>query len=428
LLTSSREGAPRPLLDHSGRFPNLRGVRWGIRFALLFAAFALLLPASAGAEFFRLAEFGEFGSGAGQLDSPAGADVSDDGDLFVADSGNDRVAVFAGDGTFLGTITGGLSGPRDLALDDDGRVFVADTADSRVAVFTTRGTPLFAFEELGEAKLSGPTGVAVGGSLVFVADTGNTRIALFDDDGEFVDSFPTTTPPKDVIVGPGGDLYVLVEKRVEVYTAAGGLVRSFGDEGVEKLESPTALAFGEGQIFVADEAERSVERFNPDGTHVGGFSVDPDPTGLAVACLGNVFVVEEEIPFAAIERFGEVGTPPPPCAPPPAEPIQVSLVPLASNRIRFAGLVKNRRNGSAVLFVRVPGPGRVILNGRGVRRLARRARRAMRVRLPIKPKVRLRHFVKRHGKGRIRVEVTFRPVGGESRTIEKVIVLKRTRT
>lgn len=425
-LTSSGEGAPRPLLDRGGRFPNLRGVRWGIRFALFSIAFVLLFPASAGAELFRLAEFGEFGAGPGQLDSPAGAQVSADGDLFVADSGNDRVAVFAGGGAFLRVLSGGLSGPRDLALDGGGRVFVADTANDRVAVLSSGGAFLFDFEEGGEAALAGPTGVAVAGPLVAVADTGNTRIALFDDDGEFVDSFPTTTPPKDVIAGPGGDLYVLVEKRVEVYTPGGDLLRSFGDEGVEKLESPTAVAFGDGQIFVAEAAERSVERFAPAGTHLGGFSVDPDPTGLAVACGGNVFVIEEEIPVAAVERFGEPGTPPPPCIAPAAEPVQVSLTPLPSNRIRFAGLVKNRRNGSAVLFVRVPGPGRVILKGRGVRRLARGVPRAKRVRLPVKPKVRLRHFLKRHGKGRIRVEVTFRPVGGVPRSIEKVIVLRRS--
>ncbi len=393
---------------------------------LLSAAF-LLFPASAGAEFFRLAEFGEFGSGAGQLDSPAGAAVNSDGDLFVADSGNDRVAVFAGDGAFLRVLSGGLSGPRDLALDDDGRVFVADTGNDRVAALASGGGLLFAFEEIGEAKLVGPTGVAVAGPLVFVADNGNTRIAIFEDDGDFVADFPTTTPPKDVIVGPEGNLYVLVEKRVEVYTPGGELIRSFGDEGVEKLDSPTALAFGEGQVFVADEAERSVERFAPGGTWLGGFSVDWDPTGLAVACQGNIFVIEKEVPVASVERFGEIGTPPPPCAEPQAEPIRVSLIPLPSNRIRFAGLVKNRRNGSAVLFVRVPGPGRVILKGRGVRRLARSARRAMRVRLPVKPKVRLRHFLKQHGKGRIRVEVTFRPTGGEPRTIEKPILLRRKR-
>jgi hypothetical protein len=96
-----------------------------------------------------------------------------------------------------------------------------------------------------------------------------------------------------------------------------------------------------------------------------------------------------------------------------------------SQRIRFNGLRLNRRNGSAVLFVRVPGPGRVILKGRGVRRLARGAPGAKIVRLPIKPKVRLRRFLKRHGKGRIRVEVTFKPTSGIPRTLEKVIVLRR---
>jgi hypothetical protein len=51
----------------------------------------------------------------------------------------------------------------------------------------------------------------------------------------------------------------------------------------------------------------------------------------------------------------------------------------------------------------------------------------MRVRLPIKPKVRLRRYLKQHGKGRIRVEVTFTPVGGTPFTREKPILLKRTR-
>ncbi len=51
----------------------------------------------------------------------------------------------------------------------------------------------------------------------------------------------------------------------------------------------------------------------------------------------------------------------------------------------------------------------------------------MRVRLPVKPKVRLRHFLKRHGKGRIRVAVTFTPAAGIPRKREKVVVLRRHR-
>lgn len=95
-------------------------------------------------------------------------------------------------------------------------------------------------------------------------------------------------------------------------------------------------------------------------------------------------------------------------------------------KIRFGGLKLNRRSGSAVLFVQVFEPGRVILHGRGVRRLMRGAPQAKLVRLPVKPKVRLRQYLKRHGKGRIRVEVTFKPQdGAEPPTLEKPIVLRR---
>jgi NHL repeat len=401
-------------------------VRWGIRFALLFAAFLLLLPAGAGAEFFRLAEFGEFGSGPGQLDSPAGAAVNGGGELFIADSGNDRVSVFAGDGAFVRTFGGGhVSGPRDLALDGGGRVFVADTGNDRVAVFSAEGVFLFSFGDVGEGQLGAPTGVAVDGSTVYVADTGKGRVAVFEGDGEFHHSFATATPPKDLIVGPEGNLYVVVDKRIEVFTPAGEFVRSFGDEGVEQLDKPVALVFGGGEILVADQGEDTVERFDPTGAYRGGLSVAADPSGLAFGCGGNLFVVEQEMFVAGIERFGEPGTPPPPCA--ASIPIGGLGQSLPSNRFRFAGLVKNRRNGSAVLYVRVPGPGRAILKGRGVRRLRRSAPRAMIVRLPVKPKVRLRHFLRRHGKGRIRVEVTFKTTGGIPRTLEKVIVLRRER-
>jgi hypothetical protein len=107
-------------------------------------------------------------------------------------------------------------------------------------------------------------------------------------------------------------------------------------------------------------------------------------------------------------------------------PIYSPAPPTKPPRIRFDGLRLNWRSGRAAIFVRVDGPGRLVLHGRGVRRLARVAKRErQRVRLPVKPKVRLAHYLKRHGKARIRVEVTFRPDGGIPKTIEKVVVLRR---
>ncbi len=97
-----------------------------------------------------------------------------------------------------------------------------------------------------------------------------------------------------------------------------------------------------------------------------------------------------------------------------------------SNRFLFVRLVR-KPNGYADLYVRTFNSGRLILRGRGVRRLARGAPRPTVVRLPVKPKVRLRHYLRRHGKGRIRVEVTFKPFDAEPRTLEKPILLRHRR-
>jgi hypothetical protein len=100
----------------------------------------------------------------------------------------------------------------------------------------------------------------------------------------------------------------------------------------------------------------------------------------------------------------------------------------ATAKIRFAGLRLNRRSGTAILFVRVLEPGRVVLHGRGIRRFARDAPQPRLLRLAVKPKVRLRRFLKRHGKGRIRPLVTLKPQAGTlPKTIERVVVLRRRR-
>ncbi len=395
---------------------------------LLAAALVLVLPAGAAA-FGPLSSFGELGGGPGQLSAPKQVAVDADGNLFVADGGNDRISVFAGDGTFQRTFgEGQLSQPGDVAL-GGGRAFVADSGNNRIAVFTAAGEFLFGF---GGAELSEPAGVAVEGSTVYVADRGNNRVVPFTLAG--VSATPGTPiepipSPRDVIVGRSGNLFVadFGEERIDVYTPGGSEVRSFRETPSGGLSGPVALApDGSGGIEVADQVAERVERFSEEGGFLGGFAAEPDVAGVAAACAGNVFAVVEGA--ARVVRFGEPGTPPPPCTEATrVEPIASPVLKLPSNKFHFAGLVKKRSNGFAVLYVRVPGPGKVSLTGRGFRRLSRTARQATTVGLPVKPKVRLRHFLKRHGKGRIRVVVTFTPTGGIPRKREKVIVLRRHR-
>jgi DNA-binding beta-propeller fold protein YncE len=404
-------------------------MRRGLRVWLLAGILSLLVFASATA-FGPLASFGEFGTGAGQLRAPKQVALDSAGTLYVADSGNNRISVFAGGGAFLSTLTGAMSAPTDVALGANGNLYVADSGNHRVDVFSSAGAFLLSF---GETGLASPSGIAVDGSTVYVADTGNDRVAVFTEAGVPLPSIEPVSSPQDVIVGEDGNLYVGVvsggEGQVDVLSKAGVLLRSFGESGPGALTAPVALAAdGAGGIYVADRAAQQVQHFTAAGAYLGGFAAEPNVAGVATGCRGNVFAVEEASTFARIQRFGEPGTPAPPCDGLIVDPIGELPPKPPSNRFRFAGLVKNRSNGSAVLYVQIPGPGKVNLNGRGFRRLVRRAHRATRVRLPVKPKVRLRQFLEQHGKGRIRVAVTFTPTGGIPRTREKVIVLRRHRS
>jgi PKD domain len=111
--------------------------------------------------------------------------------------------------------------------------------------------------------------------------------------------------------------------------------------------------------------------------------------------------------------------------------IAIAAAPVAPQRrvpdwVRFAGLRRNLRNGTAVLYVRVPAAGRLVLYGRGVLPLHRVAERAKRVPLPIKPRRPLRRYLRHHRRARIRVEVAFEPQdGSKAKSIERVVVLKR---
>jgi hypothetical protein len=141
----------------------------------------------------------------------------------------------------------------------------------------------------------------------------------------------------------------------------------------------------------------------------------PGPEGLAVDCRDAVYVVEKTSGFARIERFGEPGTAPPPCA---------ELIRTAVKRVRQRLRIRvrlNRRRGTATLLVRVPGAGALRLRGRAIRLVRRRARRAGWEKLPIRPKGKARHRLLRTGKLKVRARLKFRSDGGDM--ISRVVKL-----
>ncbi len=81
----------------------------------------------------------------GDFAKPTGVAVDKDGNLFVADTLNDRIEMFDADGAFIrtwgknGDGPGYFARPKGVAIDSDGHVWVADGMQDRVQVFTPEG-------------------------------------------------------------------------------------------------------------------------------------------------------------------------------------------------------------------------------------------------------------------------------------------------
>jgi sugar lactone lactonase YvrE len=87
----------------------------------------------------------------GDFARPGGLAVDSDGNLYVADTLNDRVEIFDGDGTFIRTFgkagdgPGYFSRPKGVAIDSDDHIWVVDGMQDRVQVFNQDAQLLIAF-------------------------------------------------------------------------------------------------------------------------------------------------------------------------------------------------------------------------------------------------------------------------------------------
>jgi DNA-binding beta-propeller fold protein YncE len=146
-----------------------------------------------------LGGWGGYGRGPGRFVRPEGVAVGPHGWVYVADTFNDRVQVFDPAGVFLfawgttGTGRGQYAFPTAVAIgwgpSGRGDVYVADSGNDRIQRFRADGSFLMTYGASGngDGELCFPEGVAVDAAgAVYVADTGNHRIQVFRADGTFL--------------------------------------------------------------------------------------------------------------------------------------------------------------------------------------------------------------------------------------------------
>ncbi len=247
-----------------------------------------------------------------QLNAPVAIAVDGAGNLFVADRGNNRIRKISPSGiitTVAGNGTLGFSGDggpatsaqfgylQGLAVDGAGNLFIADSGNNRVRkvspsgiIATVAGNGSLGFSGDGgpatSAQLNNPWGVAVDGAgNLYIADSGNQRVRK---------------------VSPGGIITTVVGNG-----ARGGLSGDGGPATSAQVSYLQGLAVnGAGNLFIVDPANRRVRKVSTDGiiitvagngtdAFVSGFSGDGGPAtsaqlnrpnSVAVDAAGNLFI------------------------------------------------------------------------------------------------------------------------------------------
>ncbi len=286
----------------------------------------------------------------GSIGSGSGLDIGDyriwkvTAENVLMDAAGNGIASYSGDGGPASRAQ--LNTPAGVAVDGAGNIYFADSQNNRVrrispsgAIETIAGTGERGFSGDGgpatQAALNTPMGVSVGpGGTVYIADSGNNRIrAILDGNiativgngnaGLFGDGGPALKAalhvPQSLVVDSNYNMYIADTLNQTIRRVSpDGIIDSItgtrpgfsGDDGPAKdalLNFPTSVALdGANNLYVVDQGNRRVRRiaastgtistvagsdipFLGDGG-LGPFARLDKPQSVAIDQLGNLYI------------------------------------------------------------------------------------------------------------------------------------------
>ncbi len=288
--------------------------------------------------------YGEGVEGKALFNTPSGLAIMPDGDLIVADTGNNRIrripldektgnvngetSTIAGDGT-TGHADGParsaqFNGPIGVAVDKDGNIYVADSYNDRIRKITTdgqvstvagKGSPGYADGDRSTAMFDTPSGIVVANdNSLIVADTGNDRLRKITPDGN-VTTLPVTdlSSPIGLAITHDNFLYVTELDRSRVLQIApdGTTHVIAGEAG---FNQPTGIAVGPSddgpaKLYVADSANYLIRKLDPAPTQTSPTQTDQPPklTNETLRQQNLIWPVDpQNQPHEVVATLGEV--------------------------------------------------------------------------------------------------------------------------
>jgi len=260
------------------------------------------------------------GAATGVLTEPDAIALDNVGNILVANfasTGISRISKFDANGNFINifgnagtTATGLLSGPQGVNVDANGNVYVADSGNQRIVKFNSNEGFVAAF-------LAGQVGFPYQinedslGNLYVAAAIGTNGMAIkkFSSSGALLATIGNSGPAGGILSDPDGvafdknnNMYVadFDRKCIVEYNSAGVFMKVFGNSGSGQLAGPQGVYVAStGKVFVADLTGNRVVEYDSSGNFVqsigasSGAGLLSGPYDVNMDLTGNLLVVDE---------------------------------------------------------------------------------------------------------------------------------------
>ena len=310
---------------------------------------------------------------AGQLGEPRDVDVDDQtGDIWVADSWNQRVQQFAPTGEFIRTWGNrssnpefGMNYPRGIGVDPvSRRIWVANQRGHHIKRYEYDGTFV---DQLGDAEHDSespgffrwPLDIEFCNGKAYVSDRNSTKVNILDAATGAPISQVTRSGNFGMAIDPATcNIYISDSTKIYQYNPTGtSLTRTFGASGTGdgQFKHIWDMVVSNGVLYVTDDQASRIQAFSLTGTFLGkwgGYGTGAyqfkNPSGIAADSNGLLYVADAAndriVVFDPSKPRGGAAWPPPTLT--VGFPGQNATVP--ARPVRFSGTVTDETGVAAV--------------------------------------------------------------------------------
>lgn len=225
-----------------------------------------------------ICEVGGFGWDKNQFHHPVAVEAPNGLDVFVADYNNQRIERYDKDLNYIATLVSINSWseyhqfgfPLDVGVSNQGELFCLDGENNRILKLDVFGNPQISFGDFDSAqgRLISPKRLLVSQSdKLYVSDENRQCILVYDNQGNFLNNIgeDQLLHPWDMIKANNDYLFVadLTSRAVFVFNQNGRFMESISRilSGLTNLEEPVDVEYWQQTILILDKKRCVVEMF-----------------------------------------------------------------------------------------------------------------------------------------------------------------------